>query len=419
METLIYNGVVLTMESGLPVIESGAVRIRDNKILQRGSTDAVDMGDAEVRIDAEGGIVMPGLVNCHTHAPMSMFRGLADDLPLDVWLNEHIFPAEASQVNPESAGKWAAHSCREMLLGGTTCCCDGYFYEAQIARAMDESGIRAVAAQGVIDFPAPGVPDPSQNIHQAVLCINEVKKLSSRLTPSIFCHSPYTCSRETLVKAKKAAEAAGVLFQINVAETQNEAAMIQSFQQEFQGRSVVAYLDDLGILNKRTLMVHGVWMDDEDMEIIRSRGCSVAHCPESNMKLASGIAPVPGMLAAGITVGLGTDGCASNNDHDLFGEMDMAAKLHKVACMDPCVMDARTCVKMATIEGAKAIGLNRDIGSIEPGKLADLIIVDRDRPHMVPMHDPYSGLVYAAKASDVSMVMVDGVIRVSRGQLVE
>ncbi len=418
VDTLIYNGLVLTMESGLPVIENGALRIRDNKILQRGGADSVDMGDAEVRIDAGGGIVMPGLVNCHTHAPMSMFRGLADDLPLDVWLNEHIFPAEASQVTPESAGKWAAHSCREMLLGGTTCCCDGYFYEAQIARAMDDTGIRAVAAQGVIDFPAPGVPDPSQNINQAVQCINEVKKLSSRLTPSIFCHSPYTCWPDTLVKAKKAADAAGVLFQIHVAETQNETAMIQEFQ-GIQDRSVVAYLDDLGILNKRTLLVHGVWVNDEDIKIIRSRGCSVAHCPESSMKLAAGIAPVPGMLAAGITMGLGTDGCASNNDHDMFGEMDMAAKLHKVACMDPCVMDARTCVKMATIGGAKAIGLNREIGSIEPGKLADIIIVDTDKPHMVPMHDPYSGLVYAAKASDVSMVMVDGIVRVSQGRLVE
>lgn len=423
METLIYNGLVLTMESGLPVIENGAVRIRDNKIIQVGPAHEVDNGtsgaiDTEVRIDAGGGIVMPGLVNCHTHVPMSMFRGLADDLPLDVWLNEHIFPAEASQVTPESAEKWAAHSCREMLLGGTTCCCDGYFYEAQIARAMDATGIRAVAAQGVIDFPAPGVPDPSQNIDQAVQCINGVKNLSSRITPSIFCHSPYTCSRDTLVKAKEAAEKAGVLFQIHVAETQNEAAMIQEFQ-GIQARSVVAYLDDLGILNERTLLVHGVWVDDGDIKIIRSRGCSVAHCPESNMKLASGIAPVPGMLDAGITMGLGTDGCASNNDHDLFGEMDMAAKLHKVACMDPCVMDARTCVKMATIEGAKAIGLGRDIGSIEPGKLADIIIVDTDRPHMVPMHDPYSGLVYAAKASDVSMAMVDGIIRVSQGRLVE
>jgi 5-methylthioadenosine/S-adenosylhomocysteine deaminase len=365
------------------------------------------------RIHARGGIIMPGLVNCHTHIPMSLFRGLADDLPLDVWLNDHIFPAEATRINPHSVDQWSRHSCAEMLLSGTTTCCDGYFFEIQVAKAMAESGIRAVAGQGVIDFPAPGVPDPVCNIQTAKKFVARTKDLSRRITPSIFCHSPYTCSPGTLVAAKQAAEDAGILFQIHAAETQNEHQMIDGCH----NRSVIAYLDDLGILNERTLLVHSVWVDEKDIEIIHNRSARVAHCPESNMKLASGIAPVPRMMAAGIVVGIGTDGCASNNDQDLFSEMDMAAKLHKVACMDPCVMNARTCLEMVTMGGARAIGLDRKIGSIEQGKLADILIVDVKAPHMVPLYDPFSSLVYSAKSSDVSLVMVDGILRVKEGKL--
>jgi len=413
-EILISNGMLITMEEGLPIIENGAVRIRDNVIAECGPEEAVAGQGGARYIDARGGIIMPGLVNGHTHAPMSMFRGLADDLPLDVWLNEHIFPAEAGRVNPESAHEWTLHSCREMLLSGITTCCDGYFYEAQVARAMAESGIRAVAGQGIIDFPAPGVPDPVENIKAAKAYVEAVKALSPLLVPSLFCHSPYTCSDKTLRAAKAAAREAGILFQIHVAETRNEREMIQGFNH----RSVIAYLDSLGILDEETLLIHAVWVDEQDMEIIRDRGCGVVHCPESNMKLASGIAPVPKMLDAGIMVGLGTDGCASNNDHDLFGEMDMAAKLHKVACMDPCVMDARTCLSMATVNGARAIGLGGITGSLTPGKRADIIIVDRSKPHMTPMYDPYSALVYTARASDVSWVLVDGSVRVKEGRLI-
>jgi 5-methylthioadenosine/S-adenosylhomocysteine deaminase len=417
-DILIHNGLLLTMAEGLPMIENGAVRIRGTRILDCGPAKEVASSriniSAHNRIDAKGGIILPGLVNCHTHVPMSMFRGLADDLPLDVWLNEHIFPAEARHLTPASVRKWSLHSAREMLLAGTTTCCDGYFFEAEVAAAMVESGIRAVLGQGVIDFPAPGVPDPHKNIQAATAFVHKIQDLSSRITPSIFCHSPYTCSKKTLVAAKQAAEDAGILFQIHAAETQNEIHMVKGLKK----RSVISFLDDLGLLNERTLLVHSVWIDDADIEIIEKRAAGVAHCPESNMKLASGIAPVPRLLDAGIAVGLGTDGCASNNDHDLFSEMDTAAKLHKVAAMDPCVMDARTCLKMATIEGARAIGLSHQIGSIEKGKQADIIIVDRDKPHMVPLYDPFSSLVYSAKSSDVSLVMVAGVLRVREGQLV-
>ncbi len=413
-DILIHNGLLLTMEPGLPIMENGAVIIRDHCVHDHGPTQDLDQGQPGMRIDARGCIIMPGLVNCHTHVPMSMFRGLADDLPLEVWLNEHIFPAEARQVNPESVAKWTLHSCREMLLAGTTTCCDGYFLEAHVARAMDQSGIRAIAGQGVIDFPAPGVPDPGKNIQAARAFVEQIKDLSSRITPSIFCHSPYTCSQETLKAAKQAAQEANLLFQIHVAETRNEAAMVKGLA----GRSIIRYLDDLGILDADTLLVHAIWISDQDIKIIRQRSARVAHCPESNMKLASGIARIPRLLEAGVVVGLGTDGCASNNDHDLFAEMGTAAKLHKVACLDPCVMDARTCLKMATLEGARALGLVQSIGSLEKGKRADLILVDMSKPHMIPSYDPYSSLVYSAKSSDVSLVMVDGIVRVKGGRLV-
>lgn len=410
-DTLISNGLLLTMEEGLPVVEEGAVLIKDGIIEACGRTVEFSSVNVKTRIPADQKMILPGLINCHTHLPMSMFRGLADDLPLDVWLNDHIFPAEAKYLNPESVEKWSRHSCIEMLLSGTTTCCDGYFYEASVAKAVMASGIRAVTGQGIIDFPAPGVPDPRQNVRTAIEFVEQFKDVSPRLYPSIFCHSPYTCSKKTLVAAKQAAHSLGVLFQIHVAETKNEKKMVQGIGK----MSIVEYLESMGILDEKTLLVHSVWIDDRDIAMIKKNHAAVAHCPESNMKLASGIAPVPRLIEKGVPVGLGTDGCASNNDHDLFAEMDTAAKLHKVALLDPCVMDARTTLKMATIQGAKAIGLGHVTGSLEKGKRADLILVDRDKPHMIPMYDPYSSLVYSAKASDVSLVMVDGIVLVRQG----
>ncbi len=413
-DTLIHNGLLVTMNSKLEVIKNASILVNDGRIEAIGKAEQFDDATAETIIDGENKIIMPGLINCHTHLPMSMFRGIADDLPLDVWLNEHIFPAEASLLNPESVLKWACHSCKEMLLSGTTTCCDGYFYEDEVVKAVAESGIRAVLGQGVIDFPGPGVPDPAKNITTAVGYVNRHLNESPLISPSIFCHSPYICSKDTLIAAKTAAKELGVLFQIHVAETQNEINMVK----ELKGRSIIQYLNDIGILDEKTLLVHTIWVDDKDIEIIKISGASVAHCPESNMKLASGIAPIPKMLDQNICVGLGTDGCASNNDHDLFSEMDVAAKLHKVALLDPCVMDAKTTLKTATIQGAKAIGLGEVTGSIEEGKHADIILVDHTKPHTTPMFDPYSCIVYSAKASDVTHVLVNGKMLVQEGTLV-
>ena len=413
-DIVVHNGLIITVNSDFDIIENGVVCI-SNGMIHRIETRAHDtpLPEAKEIINANGGIIMPGLVNTHTHLPMTLLRGLADDLPLAQWLDEFIFPCEAKHLTPETVRLGTLVACAEMMLSGTTTCCDGYFFEDDVASAVYKSGIRGVLGQGVIDFPAPGVPDPSDNIKNAVRFVEKWQDVSPLITPSIFCHSPYTCCEETLKKAKAAADLKALLFQIHGAETKSEYVRIQTEQHT----TPVKYLDRIGILDENTLIVHGIWLEDDDIEIIAKRRSKVSHNPQSNMKLASGIAPVPSLLTAGVTVGLGTDGCASNNDLDLFREMDTAAKLHKVNLFDPTVMDAKTVLKMATRDGAKAIGLDKHIGSLEPGKQADVIILDTDTPHLVPMYKPVSHLIYTAQGSDVRDVMVAGRILVRNKNL--
>jgi len=405
LDTLIHNATVVTVDPDFTILGNGAVGVRHGAIEMVAPLAAGQpLPDARETIDARGDIVMPGLVNAHTHLPMALFRGLADDLPLMAWLNDHIFPAEAQHIAPLSVALGARLACAEMLLGGITTCCDGYFLTAHFAAAVADSGLRAVLGQGVIDFPAPGVADPTQNV---AVARDVVEKLGGRyplVQPSIFCHSPYTCSAATLTAAKQAADASGVLFQIHVAETRAEREQME----KTHGCSPIAHLDRLGLLDANTLLVHAVWVDAADIGRIARSGARIAHCPESNMKLASGVAPLPDFLAAGIPVGLGTDGCASNNDLDLWGEMDMAAKLHKVQRLDPTAIKAAQVVRMATRDGAQAVGLGSLIGSLEPGKRADLIVVDTQQPHWTPLYHPASHLVYVARANDVRHVMIDG-----------
>jgi len=412
-DLLVKNGTLVTMDRENRIIENGAVLIREGIIECVGLSCDLEKGFTGKVLDAKQGLVMPGLVNAHTHLPMSLFRGLADDLHLMTWLNEHMFPAEARYINSETVHLGTLLSCAEMLLSGTTCCCDGYFHESQVAGAVLESGMRGVLAQGVIDFPAPGVPDPARNVECALSFVDQWVNRHPRIRPSIFCHSPYTCSEETLKKAKRAARDRGVLFQIHVAETLGEWEQIQ----KEKGMSPVAFLDHLGILDPLTLLIHGIHVDDKDLDIIAHRGSTLAHAPESNMKLASGIAPVPGYLDRGIVCGLGTDGSASNNNLDLFLEMDSAAKLHKVHSNDPTVMDARTVLAMATLGSAGAMGLGDLLGSLEKGKYADLIILDTHKPHLVPMYNPVSHLVYSATGADVRDVVVAGRLVVENRRL--
>ncbi|MFO7838919.1 MAG: amidohydrolase [Desulfosalsimonadaceae bacterium] len=404
-DCVLCNGTVLTMNPAFDVIEDGVVCVKNGRIARaekrKGEACAYP---ARETVDAGKGLIMPGLINTHTHLPMSLFRGLADDLPLSEWLYGHIFPAEARYINAGSICTGVRLSLLEMLLFGTTTCCDGYFLEYAVASTVMESGMRAVLGQGVIDFPAPGVPDPAGNVSAARDFVSRWKNASGLITPSIFCHSPYTCSEKTLLQAKKAAAEAGVPFQIHVAETRGEYEQIRAAT----GESPVQFLDRLGVLDEQTIAAHAVWVDTKDIEILASRKVGISHNPESNMKLASGTAPVPDFLRADIAVGLGTDGCASNNNLDMFAEMDTAAKLHKVMTADPVAAEARQILSMATIEGARALGLQHRIGSIEVGKEADLIVINTQQPHLTPMYHPESHLVYAARGSDVRDVFVRG-----------
>lgn len=403
MDLVVTGGTLLTMNPAMEILENPAIGIREGRIafVRTGMTD---VPEARERIDATGCAVLPGLVNTHTHTPMVCFRGLADDLPLMEWLHRHIWPAEAKYVTRDMVYAGTTLAIAEMLLSGTTTFCDSYFYASSIARAAMDSGARAVVCQGFIDFPTPDSPDPSRQIEIAEKFVGAWRNRSSLVTPSLFCHTPYTCSTETLRIIKETARRIDVSFQTHLSETREEVNIIR----ERFGKSPVEYLEAIGVLDAKTVAVHCNWLEEEEMDLLAARGVKVSHNPESNLKLAAGMANVPRMLRKGITVGLGTDGCASNNDLDLFGEIGTAAKIHKFVEMDPTVMDAVTVLRMATIEGAKVLSLEREIGSVEPGKWADLILIDLGKPHFTPLHNLYSHLVYAARGADVTSVLVGG-----------
>ena len=405
---LIINGTILTMaEPQADLLVDGFILIKDNRIAAIGSMadlpdNARDQGPDQL-IDVGNSLVMPGLINTHTHAAMTLFRGLADDLPLMNWLNDYIFPAEAAHVNPEMVFWCTKLAAAEMIRSGTTTCADGYFHEAAAAEAFLESGLRAVAAQGVIDFPAPGVADPTKNIATAANFIKSWQDRSDRIIPAVFAHAPYTCSAATLQGAKELAREHGVPFFIHMAETREEGRQMQ----ELHKTTPVRYLDSLGVLDRDTVCVHCIWLDREDIELLAKSGAGVATCVASNMKLGAGIAPITEMIASGITVSLGTDSCASNNRLDIFHEMGLCAKLHKVHHHDPTVLPARQALQMATINGAAVLGLADRIGSLAPGKCADIIIVDLEQPHLVPFYNP-DLLVYAANGGDVVSAIING-----------
>ncbi|MBN1548345.1 MAG: amidohydrolase [Syntrophaceae bacterium] len=405
LDILIEGGTLLTMSENLSVIENPAIGIKEGKIAfvsQRRDTPGSDAYNAKTVLNASGSIIMPGLINTHTHLPMVCFRGLADDLPLMEWLHNHIFPAEARFVNRNMVYAGSMLAMAEMILSGTTTFCDAYFYESSVARAAVDSGMRAVVSQGFIDLPQQN--DPAKIVDIAETFIKKWQEKSPLIVPSLACHSLYTCSPETLTCIKDVARKNRALYNIHVSETKDEVAIVN----ERFGKKPLQYLRDMDILDDLTLAVHCIWLDDDEMEMLRKSNAKVSHNPESNMKLAAGCAPVPRMIRKGIVVGLGTDGCASNNDQDMFREMGTAAKIHKVIQMDPTVMDAKTVVRMATISGAKALGIDNQTGSIEPGKHADIIIVDTKKPHLTPLYNCYSQLVYAASGSDVKTTIIGG-----------
>jgi 5-methylthioadenosine/S-adenosylhomocysteine deaminase len=402
-DLLITHGLILTAPGQAPPIDDGFVAIHSGAIRDVGPMTALPAQFRAGRtIDARGCLVMPGLVNGHCHAAMTLFRGLADDLPLMEWLHQHIFPAEARLVSKEMVYWCSKLAAAEMILAGITTVADSYFFAEEAARAFSDSGLRAVVAQGIVDFPAPGVPDPTKNIAAAAAFIEHCRG-HQRVLPALFCHSPYTCGPQTLQRAKELAHNEQCKLFIHLAETREEVEQIR----HQHGLSPAAYLDRLGILDADTVAVHAVHLDTADIAILKLRGVGVITCPESNMKLACGIAPVPALLTAGIPMGLGSDGCASNNDLDLFAEMDTLAKLHKVATLDPTVLPAREVLRMATSGGAGVLGLAKQIGRLAPGLAGDCLIIDLDQPHLTPFHGP-DLLVYAAKGSDVRTTIING-----------
>lgn len=354
---------------------------------------------------------MPGLVNTHTHAAMVAFRGLADDLPLMTWLNDYIFPAE-SKLDEEKVYRATLHACSEMIMSGTTCFCDMYLFEDAVARAAKRAGMRAVVGEVLYDFPSPNYGPIEQGFAYSEILIEKWKNdplIKIALEP----HSPYLCSPDLLKKAFLIAKAHDLRLVIHVSETESEVKNIK----EKYGLTPIGHLADLGILAPNLLTCHCVVLTDEDILLLRQFDVKVAHNPESNMKLASGISPIPRLLKEGICVGLGTDGCASNNNLDLFQEMDTAAKLHKVNTFDPTVLDSTTALRMCTIEAARALGLEKITGSLEVGKKADIILLDTKKPHLTPMYNPASHLVYAARGSDVKTTIINGEVVMEDGSL--
>ncbi len=404
VDTIITDGTVLTVNENHVRIKNGALAIAGDTIVAIGkSREIKNSFTGRNVIKAENSIIMPGLVNGHTHAAMTCFRGMADDLELMTWLNNYIFPAEAKNVNPELAYWGSLLACAEMIKSGTTAFCDMYLFEEETARAAKQAGMRCLLGEGLFDFPVPNAENPSDGL---AYTRKFIEKWAGDPLISIVVepHSLYTCSPPLLAEAKNIADEYNLPYAVHLLETRTERLQLE---QKF-GKSALDFLMDIGYLTERFLAFHCVYMDDADMRLFADHGCKAIHNPESNMKLASGVAPVPAMLAAGITVGLGSDGCASNNNLDMFQEMDTAAKLHKMSALDPTVMDAKTVLRMATHGGANALGMENLTGTLEVGKKADIIIVDLNKPHLTPLYNEYSHLVYAAGGADVDTVLING-----------
>ena len=395
----VKNGTILTMDQAGSILENHAVHIQGDLIARIGDDPACEAREV---IDARGGLILPGLVNGHTHAAMTLFRGLADDLPLMEWLNHYIFPVEA-RMDADFVYVGTLLACAEMILSGTTTFCDMYLFEEQAARAAAQAGMRAVVGEVLYDFPSPNYGELKKGFEYTEMLMEKWGP-HPLVSIAVEPHSLFTCHPDLLIRANAMALNAGVPLIIHVAETESEVAEIQ----KRYGKTPVQHLAALGLLGPHLIADHAVHIDEADMERLAEHGVKVISNPESNMKLASGTAPIPQLLTRGVIVGIGTDGCASNNNLDLFTEMDMVAKIHKVVSLDPTVMDAETVLKMATIEGARALGLSRITGSIEVGKKADIIVVDTHRPHLTPMYTPYSHLVYAAKGNDVIHSIING-----------
>jgi 5-methylthioadenosine/S-adenosylhomocysteine deaminase len=404
---------LLTMEDDLSVINDGAVAVAGSEIAAVGPySDILKKYTSERVLGGADRVVFPGLVNTHTHAAMVYFRGLADDLPLQDWLEKHIWPAEMQWLTADFVEDAIELACLEMLKAGVTTYTDMYFYQEVAAKKVEKIGMKAVLCSGIIDFPWKDYAQSADDYFSRGEEHIKNWKGNDLITPGIAPHATFTCSPENYIRAKELADKYDVPLHTHLAETEFEVMQCK----ERYGKSPVEYLDSIGFLSDKVSAAHCVWPTDREIEILADRKVGIAHCMESNLKLASGIAPVPKMIQAGVTVAFGTDGAASNNDLGILGELSTAAKVHKAVSRDATVLDSRTALLMATRNGAEILGLGDRSGSLKPGKKADLVIADLRKPHLLPMYDIYSHIAYCMRSSDIDTVMVNGKIVVENGK---
>ena len=410
---IVTNAIVVTMDGASRVLPAGAVAIDGRDIVAVDTAATIAQGfEGRETIDAGGQVVMPGLINTHTHAPMVLYRGLADDLALMDWLQKYIFPGEAKTVSPEFVRAGTRLAALEMIQSGTTTYTDMYYYEEEIARATREAGLRGVLGQTIIQFPVPDAKTPQEGLARAERFIKEFAS-DELITPAVAPHAMYTLDRTMLTAIRAMADREHAQVIIHLAETQDE---VRTARQKYK-LTPTAFLESIGFWGPKTIAAHAVWVTPADIEILARRHVGISHNPESNMKLASGTAPVTAMRTAGIPVGLGTDGAASNNDLDMFEAMRQAAFLHKLVTRDPRAIPAPVALRMATIDGARALGMESAIGSLEPGKRADLIVVSMSAARQTPMYDPLSHLVYTTRGDDVRTTIVNGKILMRDGKV--
>jgi 5-methylthioadenosine/S-adenosylhomocysteine deaminase len=413
VDLIVANGIVVTVDAERRVIEPGSIAIRGNRIVAVDAAEKIAAAyKATDTIDARRRVVIPGLINTHTHAPMVLYRGLGDDLALMDWLQKYIFPAEAKTVSPAFVRTGTDLAALEMIRSGTTTYVDMYYFEEEIARATKRAGLRGVLGQTIIEFPVADAKTPAEGLKRAEAFIREFQK-DELITPAVAPHAVYTNDATSLTQSRDLALKYNVPLVVHLAETEAEIPM----SMERHKARPVAALEALGVFSARVIAAHAVWIQADEIPLLKKHGVGVAHNPESNMKLASGTAPVPQFLAAGVPVGLGTDGAASNNDLDMFEAMRQAAFLHKLQSKDPRVVSARVALEMATMGGARVIGREKELGSLEAGKLADLLIVSMDAPRQVPMYDPISHLVYATRGDDVRTTIVNGRVLMRDGKV--
>lgn len=410
-DILIRGCTILPMDEKWGVIEKGVIAIDGDVITYVGKEADAPSIRAEETIDGHGKVATPGLVNCHTHLPMTIFRGIAEDQELDRWLSETIWPLEA-KLKPRDVYDGALLGCLEMLKSGTTCFADMYFNEDTVARAVERAGLRAVLAPGIIE-----VGDTERGEKLLKDGVEFARKFhgfaDGRVRVRLGPHAVYTCSPNLLTKVRERASELNIGINIHLAESKE---MVKSMKETY-GFTEVELLESIGFLKSDVLAAHCIYLSEEEMRLMAKRDVKVSYNPVANMKIALGVPKIRDLMSLGVTVGIGTDGPASNNDLDMFDDMRVAALLQKISYMDPTVLPAQNVLRMTTIDGARALGLERSVGSLEVGRKADVILVDFRKPHLTPVHDFYANMVYSARGSDVETVIVDGKILMEGGEV--